>query len=316
MKTLLLSTVCRRVAVLGIAATAALIIPSLAQAEGVPALNVTGPNGSRSVLLGTMHQGNRNIIQPSSSIFDNAKVLAVEAQRADAEARGRSRSPEASFDPVVWERLKRTGEFTTAPWVTALTAAERETLRRRAACRVGEENARFVFSMRPSAADVVATPCPDPGVRSRDDLLSDLARQRGLPIISLDVLSELEAQRDAVMRQISDEAYIVSLKRTLSEDGIREIENFVRALNTGDYDSLRVAVLSHLPDPRIAAIFERHMLCERNAAWIPRLSPYLQAGGAVVMVGAGHLPGPCGLIVMLRQAGFSVVPTLLPSSKP
>lgn len=301
---------------LGIAATVALIIPSLAQAEGVPALSVTGPNGSRSVLLGAMHQGNRNLIQPSGSIFDNAKVLAVESQRTEVQARGKSGSLEAMIDPTVWERLKRTGEITAAPWVAALTTAERETLRRRVVCRAGEENVRFVFSMRPSVVDVLATPCPDAGVQSRDDLLTDLARQRGLPIISLDVLSELQAQRDAVVRQISDDAYIVSLKRTLSEDGIREIENFVRALNTGDYDSLRAAVLAHLPDPQVAAVFERHMLCERNAAWIPRLSPHLQAGGAVVMVGAGHLPGPCGLIVMLRRAGFSVVPTLLPSSRP
>jgi len=183
-------------------------------------------------------------------------------------------------------------------------------------CRAGEESARFVFSLRPSTADDMATPCPDPGVQSRDDLLTNLARERGLPIKSLDVLSELQVQRDTVVRQISYDAYLASLRRTLSEDGTREVENFVRALNAGDYDGLRAAVLTHMPNPQVAAVFERHMICERNAAWIPRLSPLLQVGGAVVMVGAGHLPGPCGLIVMLRRAGFEVVPTTLPSSKP
>ena len=54
------------------------------------------------------------------------------------------------------------------------------------------------------------------------------------------------------------------------------------------------------------------MIRGRNALWMPRLEQYLQGGDAVVLVGAGHLAGPDGLIALLRRDGYAVQPVLLP----
>jgi uncharacterized protein YbaP (TraB family) len=68
--------------------------------------------------------------------------------------------------------------------------------------------------------------------------------------------------------------------------------------------------------PEDAAIQERRMLTERNHLWMPRLVKFLQDGSAVVNVGVAHLPGPHGLIELLRRQGFKVEPILLPAGSP
>ncbi|WP_233874603.1 TraB/GumN family protein [Paraburkholderia adhaesiva] len=60
-----------------------------------------------------------------------------------------------------------------------------------------------------------------------------------------------------------------------------------------------------------AATFYRIMIEERNRAWMTPLQRYLDQGNAVVLVGAGHLPSPAGLIRLLTLAGYRVEPTKL-----
>lgn len=52
----------------------------------------------------------------------------------------------------------------------------------------------------------------------------------------------------------------------------------------------------------------------RNELWIGRLLPYLDAGGAFVAVGAGHLPGERGLLSLIERAGYTL--TRLPLDAP
>jgi len=54
------------------------------------------------------------------------------------------------------------------------------------------------------------------------------------------------------------------------------------------------------------------MVADRNE-WMPRLMQYLDEGQAFIIVGAGHLPGPQGLIALLRSRGYQLEPILLPA---
>lgn len=50
------------------------------------------------------------------------------------------------------------------------------------------------------------------------------------------------------------------------------------------------------------------LLDERNQKWIPKLEVFFKEGSSFVAVGAGHLAGPDGVISLLRDAGYTVVP--------
>lgn len=50
------------------------------------------------------------------------------------------------------------------------------------------------------------------------------------------------------------------------------------------------------------------LLYSRNDNWIKQLSNEMPSASLMVVVGAGHLPGPRGVLEGLRNAGFTVTP--------
>ena len=48
------------------------------------------------------------------------------------------------------------------------------------------------------------------------------------------------------------------------------------------------------------------MLYKRNVSWIPRLEKILEQGDAFIAVGAGHFPGPRGVLALLAARGFQL----------
>ena len=56
------------------------------------------------------------------------------------------------------------------------------------------------------------------------------------------------------------------------------------------------------------ADFEEVMINARNRNMAASAEPFLQEGSAFIAVGALHLPGPEGLVALLRDAGYTVTP--------
>lgn len=52
--------------------------------------------------------------------------------------------------------------------------------------------------------------------------------------------------------------------------------------------------------------FEEAMVTARNRTMAERAMPFIDAGGAFVAVGALHLPGPEGLVALLREKGYRI----------
>ena len=50
------------------------------------------------------------------------------------------------------------------------------------------------------------------------------------------------------------------------------------------------------------------LLYDRNRAWVPKLAEMMPERACLVCVGAGHLPGPQGVLQLLRDRGFTVEP--------
>jgi uncharacterized protein YbaP (TraB family) len=54
--------------------------------------------------------------------------------------------------------------------------------------------------------------------------------------------------------------------------------------------------------------FKDLLLYRRNKRWIAPMIEWMRKEPTFFAVGAGHLPGEKGVISLLRQAGFTVVP--------
>ena len=50
------------------------------------------------------------------------------------------------------------------------------------------------------------------------------------------------------------------------------------------------------------------LLYNRNRAWTAKLAGMMPERACLVCVGAGHLPGPQGLLQLLRDRGYTVDP--------
>lgn len=137
-----------------------------------------------------------------------------------------------------------------------------------------------------------------------DSEVQDRARAAGKPVRSLESidfqinilynapLSQqaadlLEMCRDAATAKADlhrvNEAY-------LAQDLATILEITTKATSTAD----RLAV--------------ERLIYDRNRRWAQMLPQVMRERPVLVCVGAGHLPGPDGLLALLRQAGFTVEP--------
>ncbi|NPD13705.1 TraB/GumN family protein [Xinfangfangia sp. D13-10-4-6] len=73
-----------------------------------------------------------------------------------------------------------------------------------------------------------------------------------------------------------------------------------------------IEVLGEARGAETVALADSYLLVERNAIWMGRIAPLADQGGAVFVVGSGHLPGDLGLVTMLRDAGYQVDRVPLP----
>lgn len=67
---------------------------------------------------------------------------------------------------------------------------------------------------------------------------------------------------------------------------------------------------------RIEGLAEDYILTERNGFFAAAARPLLDQGGAVLVVGASHLPGELGMVELLRDAGYQVERVPLPGEPP
>jgi hypothetical protein len=120
-----------------------------------------------------------------------------------------------------------------------------------------------------------------------------------------DVLEDdrwVEEQR----KRVDHEDSAAALQWILGRDPKVVLQSAVFAMNRGDYEALARIQTESFNDPVTAQRFNKVMLTERNLHWMSRLSRFMDEGNAVVVVGAMHLPGPDGLVSLLRSQGYKV----------
>jgi uncharacterized protein YbaP (TraB family) len=79
-------------------------------------------------------------------------------------------------------------------------------------------------------------------------------------------------------------------------------DDIVKAWRRGDVDALARMLRESFRDfPSLGS----RLIGVRNRNWLPKIENYLRSGHTYfVVVGAGHMGGPDGLLAMLRARGY------------
>jgi len=98
---------------------------------------------------------------------------------------------------------------------------------------------------------------------------------------------------------------LMLLQSVKSSDSMRgAMDTIVKAWSTGDLKTLDSTLLQGIRE--YPEVYQR-VIVERNRAWLPKIEELLRGDrNAIVIVGAGHLVGPGGVIDLLKKNGWKV----------
>jgi hypothetical protein len=229
------------------------------------------------------------VVIETTEVLDQSKMMAVFVERPDLMM---------FMDGTTLESL--------------LTPAERETVDE--ALRARGIPPSSVARMKPwIISAMVALPACElarkaAGAPVLDVKLGEEARAAGKTLEGL----ETAADQLGAMASLPMEFHVKGLVETLKlgdkmDDVIETMVVLYQRGDTGIFWPLFRAVLpSGAGDDAGYAAFEETMISARNQTMVERAEAILQRGNAFIAVGALHLPGPKGLISLLRRDGYQV----------
>jgi len=132
--------------------------------------------------------------------------------------------------------------------------------------------------------------------------LTEEARKQGKEVTGLEAPGEQLALFDS-MPQDSVISELVRMARDYSKERLE----FMRMLEAYKKQDLQ-ALHSIIEEGRGAGEDLSLYLDERNKKWIGRMEERMEQKPVFFAVGAGHLPGENGIITLLRNSGYTVVP--------
>lgn len=253
---------------------------------------VTDDEGHRNWLLGTVHSEDPRLLEFPEPLLDALK-------QADRLAL------ELVPDSGMLEKLQKAMHYDKARLHEVLPPDLYEQ-----AVRILDEHYGVgepaVRRMRPWAvAMTLSMPPPETGL-FMDLALSFRASGLGLDVVALESLDE----QLAFLQDLSKEGQIDLIRMAVEDFDEMEalFDKLVRAYLDGDLERLQQLSDEQLEDvdEEVVRHFNEVGLKQRNHVMVERAMPYLEQGGAIIAVGALHLPGEEGLIRLLEQEGFTV----------
>ncbi len=148
------------------------------------------------------------------------------------------------------------------------------------------------------------------GKEPLDLQIGQTARNRGIPVLGLETL---ESQL-LVMSGIPEADQLSVLKATLktharTADAVETMLQRYLAREMGKVLPMQAEMIrAHGLDPTAMESFRHALLTVRNPRMRDAALPILAKGEAFIAVGALHLIGDNGLVALLRQSGYEVVP--------
>ena len=266
--------------------------PAQSQQETGLLWRLESPQGVTSHLFGTMHSSDPRITTlaaPVQAAFDHSKQVVLEldldpgtllrsaALLMYADQRRLSDDvPEPLLSEIRHLGTRRNLPFMVLdqmkPWAVAVTLASPKQ-------KQGEFlDLKLASAARSSGKTIIGLETPDEQLRTFNAL--SMAQQ-------LELLRDVVEQYDelpAFFRQLED----TYLRRDLSG---------ILALSEQDMEKADAELSRQLLDGLIVG---------RNLLMVERMQPALQQGDSFIAVGALHLPGPNGLLQLLKERGYRV----------
>ncbi len=160
--------------------------------------------------------------------------------------------------------------------------------------------------MKPWAVLVTLNVPPPKTGMVLDLVLYSKAVQQGKTIHGL----ESSAEQLSVFADLPMSVQIGLIRETLDNEPL--IDEIYQSLVEA-YLARDLRAMQKLSDQAIGAtdaptqrLLETRLVTDRNHLMVERMLPYLQQGSAFVAVGALHLPGPEGILSLLRKQGYEV----------
>jgi uncharacterized protein YbaP (TraB family) len=131
-----------------------------------------------------------------------------------------------------------------------------------------------------------------------DAYLTGLALRQGKEVVGLETMDEqLEAAKS--MKPMLSGLYTPRLTKGILKGFLPE--DMITYYRAGDLDKI-LLLTSEVFSPEAYSV----MIVQRNYKMAERAERYMKKGPTFIAVGAGHLPGPRGVIQLLRDRGFTV----------
>lgn len=164
---------------------------------------------------------------------------------------------------------------------------------------VSEQAARV---LKPWAAFTTLSLPPGQSGVPLDLALLGEARQSGKSTFGLETIDE----QIAVFADLKNDEQVQILAQTVCHYGDfqAELEEMVQHYLARDLSAVMEMAIRY--ESPLKGRFLDILLRQRNHRMVARLESVLTRGGAFVAVGALHLPGPEGILRLLRSAGFKV----------
>ncbi|MFA5957314.1 TraB/GumN family protein [Hyphomicrobium sp.] len=136
------------------------------------------------------------------------------------------------------------------------------------------------------------------------------AQTHGTPITGLETIED----QLGALASIPDDQQIAMLKVGLkfidrADDMTETLVQMYAKRQIGAAMPFQLALAAESgTSPSVFDGFKKSLLIDRNARMSTAAQPLLDKGNAFIAVGALHLPGPTGLVSLLRESGYTVTP--------
>ncbi len=143
-----------------------------------------------------------------------------------------------------------------------------------------------------------------------DSYLYGAAMNAGLRLVGLEsMLEQLSVSEEMTTTRLREMPS--RLRRAMRRNPLGVAAMMADYYNAWDLQAIGEITEGMLTDRSYSAMF-----VNRNRNMVARAVPLVQEGPTFIAVGAGHLPGPNGLIALFRARGYTVRPVIARSSRP
>ena len=142
-------------------------------------------------------------------------------------------------------------------------------------------------------------------IKSVEGSLMTLSKEQNEEILGLETVQEQLAVFDAIPYDIQMNELVKTAKSNLDNDKI-EMDLMLKTYKSEDINAM--VNLMKESENEITSKFEEVLLTDRNKKWIPKIEAIAKEKPTFFGVGAGHLGGENGVIILLKKAGYTVQP--------